>query len=389
MSQRPRNIMMDPQKSTKPRPISHNIIHPRSPRSRAVELPSDSAHSGHFADGSVLSSKNQRDPFHPPKASRLPSKSQVVPTVTQPLDRRPASKTGLPSRRHENVRNVPSRQGSVDSSASVLPQRDLSRRTVRSTSSLSAELESRAKSAKVSSEEVRQLQGRLLQLHLMHSASGDVHHQWRESAKNRFRKHFETLVERHTEIAEIAHQTQELKNRSALADWGRHVQAPELARRVGVLSECIQQIYEDSNPEGKYSQTVASFESWFGRAREVQASRSARLPNSLAVPAYVEEIGAGWQNDVDALQRRLSTLTGDLRTLGSASAKASLGQLLILLQDLVMDMLAEVDCIRNIECEIVAQEEAWMEDQIRCLSLKVHHEMGGPRKTPSKRSGHG
>ncbi|KAL8651527.1 MAG: hypothetical protein Q9210_003204 [Variospora velana] len=383
---------MGPQQSTKLRPTSHNIVHPRSPVSRAGELRSNSAYSGQFADGSVSSSKTPRDPSHPPKASRLPSKSQVVPTVIQPLDRRTTSKIGLPSRRHENVRNVPSRQGSVDgkhSSASVLPQHDLSRRTLRSTSSLSAELESRAKSAEVSSEEVRQLQGRLLQLHLMHSASGEVHHQWRESAKNRFRKHFEELVERHTEIAEIAHQTQELKNRSALADWGRHIQAPELARRVGVLSECIQQIYEDSDPEGKYSQTVASFESWLGRAREVQESRSARLPNSLAVPGYVEEIGAGWQNDVDALQRRLSTLTGDLRTLGPASAKSSLGQLLILLQDLVMDMLAEVDCIRHIECEIVAQEEAWMEDQIRCLSLKVHHEMGGHRKTPTKRSGHG
>ncbi|KAL9010491.1 MAG: hypothetical protein Q9173_004576 [Seirophora scorigena] len=345
-------------------------------------------------DGVQLGSSVTRDPkapSHPRKASQLPSRSQVISTTIQPVDRRAASKIALPSRRHRNARDISSCQASVDkksSGASVLRQRDTCG-TVQSTSSLSIGLESCAKSAEVPSEEVRQLQGRLLQLHLLHSTSGEIHQQWRESAKNRFRKQFDELVERHAEIAEIARQTHEFKNRSALVDWGRHIEAPELARRVGVLSKCVQQIYEDSEPGGKYSQTVASFEAWFARAREVQESRSAGLPISLAVPGYVEEIGAGWQNDVDSLQRRLSTLTGDLRTLGSASADSSLGQLLVLLQDLVMDMLAEVDCIRSIEYEIVAQEEAWMEDQIRCLSLKVHNEMGGPRKKPGKPSGHG
>ncbi|KAI4192031.1 MAG: hypothetical protein LQ348_003294 [Seirophora lacunosa] len=332
-----------------------------------------------------LETRDPKAPSNPRKASQLPSRSQVISTTIQPVDRRAASKIALPSRRHGNVRDVPSGLASVDkksSGAAVLRQRDTCR-------TVSTGLESCAKSAEVPSEEVRQLQGRLLQLHLLHSISAEIHQQWRESAKNRFNKQFDELVERHAEIAEIARQTHEFKNRSALVDWGRHIEAPELARRVGVLSMCVQQIYEDSEAGGKYSQTVASFEAWFARAREVQESRSAGLPNSLTVPGYVEEIGAGWQNDVDSLQRRLSTLTGDLRTLGSASADSSLGQLLVLLQDLVMDMLAEVDCIRSIEYEIVAQEEAWMESQIRCLSLKVHNEMGGPRKKPSKCSGYG
>lgn len=149
----------------------------------------------------------------------------------------------------------------------------------------------------------------------------------------------------------------------------------------------MEEIYENLDPGGKYYHVTSTFEVWFTRARRVRESRRCDVPARAANLGYVEEIGAGWQNDVDALQRRLSTLTGDLRTLGSASESSNLGQLLVLLQDLVIDMLAEVDCIRSIECEIVAQEEIWIEEQIKSLSLKVHNEMGDNRRTPSKRYG--
>lgn len=359
-------------------------IDPRKSDSRPVNSQPKPAGS---TVGHVPLSKHLRTPSQYRNGSKLPSRSQIVATTTAPLDDRKISKIGLPAHKSKNPRGVSKTELADDESsdATILPQRNVFHRTIRSTSSVPTGLESSAESAEVTPEGIRQLQGKLLQLHILHSASTKVHQQWRESAKQHFKKQFDELVERHAEIADIAYQTQELKNRSALVDWCRDIQGPEVARRVRTLSRCIQGIYENLDPGGKYNQMICSFDIWFARAREVQEARKTCPLDQVTNSTYVEEIGAGWQNDVDALQRRLSTLTGDLRTLGSASTDSTLGQLLVMLQDLVIDMLAEADCIRSIECEIVGQEEVWMEEQIRNLSLKVHNEMGSPRKSPKKR----
>ncbi|KAI4118501.1 MAG: hypothetical protein LQ338_007398 [Usnochroma carphineum] len=339
--------------------------------------------SSRFHAGGPPPSQHLRPPSHPPISSKVPN----LKATTRPIDNRTNSKIGIPINKPKNAPNVP-RQVLVEeklADAITNPKRNISRPTVRAPSSTSAGPESNPESAELPPEVIRQLQGKLLSLHILHSASAQVHQQWRESAKTHFQKQFAELVDRHTEIADIAYQTQELRNRAALADWSRNLQAPEIARRARTLSRCIQEIYENLDPRGRYSQVIGAFEAWFDRAREVRESRETRPPDEVAVSGYVEELGAGWQNDVDALQRKLSTLTGDLRTLGSASADSTLGQLLVMLQDLVIDMLAEVDCIRSIECEIVAQEELWMEEQIRSLGRKVQDEMGGSRKTPRKR----
>ncbi|KAI4245632.1 MAG: hypothetical protein L6R40_002433 [Gallowayella cf. fulva] len=230
------------------------------------------------------------------------------------------------------------------------------------------------------------IQRELLQLHVLHSRSSEIHSQWRQSAKAHFYKRFQELVDRHTEIADIIFQTQELKNRAALVDWCRRGQAFDISKRVRILSVCIRELCENLDPSGKYNQIMGSFAAWYNREREIQESRKRGSIDDLVNPEYVEEIGAGWQNDVNALQRRLSTLTGELRMLGSANANSTLGQLLVVLQDLVIDMLTELDCIRSIECELVMQEKVWIEEQIMTLSLKVK-DVGSSRDTPSKLRG--
>ncbi|KAL9005589.1 MAG: hypothetical protein Q9188_001637 [Gyalolechia gomerana] len=298
-------------------------------------------------------------------------------------------KTDLPGGRSTSQQNGISKQSLLESkhsSASNIPQRKSSQQTARSTLLLSPPDTNILEGIEALPEDARHIQRKLLQLHVLHSASADVHLQWRESAKVHFQKRFEDLVERHVEIADIAHQTQELKNRFALVEWCHNIQPSEVERRVHTLSRCIEEIYGNLDVGGKYHHVISSFEAWFTQARNMQESRKFDAPAHAANEGYVEEIGAGWQNDVDALQRRLSTLTGDLRTLGSPPMSSSLGQLLVLLQDLVIDMLAEVDCIRRVECEIVAQEEMWMEAQIESLSLSVHNEMGENKKKPSKRN---
>ncbi|KAL8692469.1 MAG: hypothetical protein Q9218_002505 [Villophora microphyllina] len=238
------------------------------------------------------------------------------------------------------------------------------------------------------SEDYRQVQRELLQLHALHSISADIHAQWRDSAKTKFQIRFSELAERHTEIADICFQTQELRNRAAVVHWCRKVRASEIDKRVQTLSKCIQEMYENFQPGGKYSNIIQSFEAWYTQARNIQESRQINLPAEVAELTNLEEIGVGWQNDVDALQRSLSMLTGELRTLGSAKANSTLGRVLMLLQDLVIDMLAEMDCIRTIEYELVGQEKLWLENQIASLRLKVHNEMRDKRKSPSKACGY-
>ncbi|KAI4200287.1 MAG: hypothetical protein LQ350_004035 [Teloschistes chrysophthalmus] len=273
-----------------------------------------------------------------------------------------------------------------DKHAKVLAVRNnnASKKTPKAVTTLGAPAVARSDSIDALAEEDRQLQRELLPLHVLHSTSADVHGQWRDSAKRHFHVRFSELAERHTEIADISFQTQELRNRSAVVHWCRNVQASEIDRRVQTLSKCIHEINENLDPNGKFSNVIESFEIWHTRIHKIQGSREHSIPADAAVSANVEEIGAGWQNDVDALQRRLSLLTGEFRTLGSASANSALGRLLVLLQDLVLDMLAEVDCLRSIEYEMMAQEKLWLEDQITSLSLKVQSEMRDKRKSPSK-----
>ncbi|KAL8942589.1 MAG: hypothetical protein Q9216_001571 [Gyalolechia sp. 2 TL-2023] len=303
------------------------------------------------------------------------NQGQTIKTNNLPGSRLTSHQSGIPKQ---------SFLESKHSKASTIPQRTSSLQTARSTLLLSSPDTKIPEGNEALSEDARHVQRKLLQLHVLHSRSADVHLQWQESAKLYFQKRFDDLVERHMEIADIAHQTQELKNRSALVEWCHNLQPSEVERRVRTLSRCIEEIYGNLDTGGKYHHVISSFEAWFTLARKTRGSRKSDAPAHAANEGHVEEIGAGWQNDVDALQRRLSTLTGDLRMLGSAPVSSSLGQLLVLLQDLVMDMLAEVDCIRSIECEIVAQEEVWIEAQIESLSHTVHNEMGENKKTPSK-----
>ncbi|KAL9604025.1 MAG: hypothetical protein Q9219_000787 [cf. Caloplaca sp. 3 TL-2023] len=291
-----------------------------------------------------------------------------------------------PARGLSNQQNGISRQallGSTHPKVSKLPQRNAPQDPTRLTSSVPFADANSSTNGPIS-EEVRHIQRKLLHLYALYSASAGIHAQWRESAKMYFQGIFEDLVARHVDIADIAYQTQELKNRSALVEWSGNIQPHELERRVRMFSKCVEEIHEYLDVGGKYLQVTSSFETWFNRAREIQTSRTPGTIADTSKITHVETIGPKWQDDVDVFQRKLSNLTGDLRTLGSASVSSNLGQLLVLLQGFVIDMLAEVDCIRSIECEVVAQEDAWIEEQVRSLTSIARNKMEENRKTPRK-----
>lgn len=316
------------------------------------------------------------------------SKGYTKPDVT-------AVKSNVGLKRHGRSRSqvapsrLPNQQGRVPSQdsrteASAASGRTVSQRSMKSSTSVTVPWESISECDEGLSEEHGHIQRELLRLHVLHSTSANNLDQWRTSAKVHFHKRFGALKERHTEIADISYQTQELKNRSALVDWCRNAQGSEIGKRVHILSACIYEVYNDEGFGGKYHQTVQTFQAWYDRAGAIRESRKHDTMHDNAHLGYVEDIGAGWQNDVNALQRRLGTLTGDLRALGSASTSSNLGRVLVLLHDLVIDMLTELDCIRSISGELVTQERLWFDEQITILSLKAHNEMEGARNTPCR-----
>ncbi|KAL8767977.1 MAG: hypothetical protein Q9209_005648 [Squamulea sp. 1 TL-2023] len=284
---------------------------------------------------------------------------------------------------------VPSRDLIDDghAKASGVSQRNMSQRSVKSAASGIGVKAKDSESTEGLPDEHVFFQRELLKLHILHSTSANTQLQWRTSAKSHFEKRIRTLKERHVEIADISYQTQELKNRSGLVDWCRNAQASEIGKRVYILSNCIDGLYDDAGLGGDYSHTVELFRAWYDRAQGIHESRKHDATHDISRPEYVEEIGAGWQKDVNNLQRRLSTLTGELRTLGSASATSNLGRILVLLQDLVIDMLTELDCMRFVEGELLVQEKLWFEEQITTLNLKIDDDMGGARTTPSRNRG--
>ncbi|KAI4185044.1 MAG: hypothetical protein L6R41_004361 [Letrouitia leprolyta] len=317
--------------------------------------------------------------------------SNRVPSTTndKTLRSQTIKKTGFPGSKPISHQHEISEQSLLENKGSKdfnLPQRKPSQQPTKSISSHSPSERNVPEDDIALSEDVRHIQRKLLQLHVLYSASAEIHLQWRESAKVHFQKRFGDLLERHVEIADIGYQTQGLKNEAALIEVYRNVKPAEIERRVRILSRCIEEIYGNLNVGGKYHKVIDSFEAWFAQAHSMRESRESGKPIHAGNKSYVEGIGAGWQNDVDALQKSLSTLTGDLRTLGSAPVSSNLGQLLILLQDLVIDMLAEVDCIRSVECELMNQEEMWIEAQIENLRDKVHNGIGSNRESPGKRN---
>ncbi|KAL8968373.1 MAG: hypothetical protein Q9183_002489 [Haloplaca sp. 2 TL-2023] len=326
------------------------------------------------SSGSVSASSHRSTSSSSNNVGHQRSTTQVIPK-SKPPNRRSGTQLDAPlSERKAHVRQ---------SKALDLSALDVGEHSTKHTTALASSQQRSEDVVEAPLADHAYVERELLQSLVLYSDSVKVHSQWRNSAMAHFETRFTELAQRHGEIAEIAIQTQELKNRSAVADWCRNVRGSEIDRRVQTLSKCLQEVYEDVGPGGRYSNAITSFETWFAQAAEIRKNRQLGSLDRASSMGHMEDIGAGWQNDLDALQRRLSCWTGELRSLGSVDSGSTLGQLLVLLQDLAIDMLTETDCIRSIERELMAQEKSWMEEQIMDLSHRVHKEMRDARQTPN------
>lgn len=130
--------------------------------------------------------------------SSVPSNKDILAINYKRFDRQLVQKTDLPSGRSTNRQNGNAKEASVDKKgpkAPNLPRRNTSQKAARSASSLCSPDADTLEGNEALFEDTHRTQRELLQLHVLYSASGDTHLQWRESAKAHFQKKFEELVE--------------------------------------------------------------------------------------------------------------------------------------------------------------------------------------------------
>ena len=223
--------------------------------------------------------------------------------------------------------------------------------------------------------EIARLQMELTQLYLLHRNSTATQAQWEKSAERSLQRRFERLSRQHVELKEIACESQALINQSALLLWCRQSSDAEIAEKLQLLSRCILDIGSMLNSESKLEDALRLFEAWFDRVSRIQNSRRC-LDHAVGLSLdFVESIGDGWTAEVDRLNKRLSSLSRELDSLGEVRKESSVSRVLVMLKSIVSNLLVELELIRSIEHEVMTQETSWVQDMIEGLTKEVDKDL--------------
>lgn len=213
-----------------------------------------------------------------------------------------------------------------------------------------------------------QIQTELIQLHLLLRSATGVQHLWEKSAKLCLQSHFELVRKKHVELDLRIKSQQASKNQSALVAWCDAMSRLELAEKLQLLSHNILDTSTLLEPGGRFTRVLDSFERWFSRAHPIRNSRRL-LPGSVAWGLeFIESIGDDWKLEVATLEMKLASYSRELRNVVMPPADSNLACFLLSFQKLVGNHLEELDVIRGIERDLVAEETAWIESAILKLS---------------------
>ena len=219
--------------------------------------------------------------------------------------------------------------------------------------------------------EMVRLQMELAQLHLLHRDSMTIQAQWENSAERRLQHRFVSLSQQHCELKEIACESQALINQSALVEWCQDLSDVEIARRVQLLSHSIIEIGIMLNSENKIPRVLKSFQAWSDRVSLIHKSRSHSVHGASRNLDFIESIGDAWTADIDAIERKLSSLLREIGSLGEVQVKSSISRVLLLLKSIVSNSTSEIELVRSIEHEVMSQEISWVQDMVQNLATEA------------------
>lgn len=209
-----------------------------------------------------------------------------------------------------------------------------------------------------------QIQTELIQLHLLLRSAVEVQHQWERSAKLCLQSHFELLRGKHVELNRQIKSRQATKNYSALVAWCDAMSRLELSEKLQLLSHNTLEISTLVESGGRFTRVLDSFKPWFSRARRIRNTRKIPSGSVSWDPEFIESIGSDWRLEVATLEMKLASYSRELRNVVMPLADSNLACFLLSLQKLVGNLLEELDVIRGIERDVMAEETIWIESGI-------------------------
>lgn len=222
-----------------------------------------------------------------------------------------------------------------------------------------------------------QLQTELIQLQLLLRSAAEVHHLWEKSVKLCLQSHFELVREGYIELERQIKSQQASKNHSALVAWCDEMSRLELAEKLQLLSHDTLDISTLLESGGRFTRVLDSFEPWFSRAHRIRNSRK-KSPGSVECDlAFVESIGDDWKLEVASLEIKLASYSRELRNMVMPQADSNLACFLLSFQKLVGNLLEELEVVRSIEQDVMAEETTWIESAIPKLSPDLRPLLSG------------
>lgn len=214
----------------------------------------------------------------------------------------------------------------------------------------------------------------LLQLHMLHRHTSTIQQEWQCSAENRFRARFHDLAFAHNSLTTREGEFQEQVNASAFVAWGSRTDGLTIEHKVLVLSSILSEVWDLSEPNGKYSCLLESFEHWYTRASRVLQLQRCPDVNQTGLVSSTEGIGDGWKAEIALLQLKIHRFHEQIRALGEVQPQSDLARCLVSLSSMLCNMMEELDLLQ----QMVLRGQMWIKKSVDRLATDLTGDIGGP-----------
>ena len=213
--------------------------------------------------------------------------------------------------------------------------------------------------------EVAKQQLELLQLSLLQETSTKTSQQYLDSAHRKLGKKHARLRKELTAIITAETEHQRAANLEVLHTW-----CPDhvfLVESLQTLARVHRDVSAITDPGSRYSDVLSTFESWVAGAEDTTIGGSNTFLDPL--PSEWQEAHASVALKVRSLQRELGALPPLPTRTGAGLGATSLETLLHSCRTLIDGIPRELDMMHKLEKEMLAQEEARIDDAVSGMDL--------------------
>lgn len=213
--------------------------------------------------------------------------------------------------------------------------------------------------------DVAKQQIELLQLSLLHEASGKTLGQYSDDAKSKLGKKHTKLRQELEAIRAAETAQQKVANLAALQAWCSDPSL--LAENLQVLARVHKDVVAITHPESRYTELLHAFEDWVAGAEDTISGHTHNFVKPL--PGSWREAHASTALKIRSLQREMATLPPAPEEEGEGGVSTSLHVLLNSCRSLVDGILRELDMMAKLEKELLGQENTRINSAVSGLKL--------------------